>query len=281
MKTTLLASTLALLATASHASIISVVSQDFGGGGTGFNAFGSASNPAGLGQITPATNNQNGRIGFDQTLAGTGYQRIAGSFDFRAQPGGVSNQADGFSLVFLSTSVFNTTSTTDFGTLGAAEFGETNSGFGIGFNNHCCGTSAGGTLDTNNNSVYLSLASGTSVTQQLQTEAPFDFSTSEFNRASFIIQFVPGGADVSLSLIEDINGISGGPEAPASIYSNQFVPGLNPFDTRLGFVGRTGGQNALQQVDNVNVFFMIPEPSKAMLGLIGLAGTLLVRRRQR
>ncbi|MEZ5304482.1 MAG: PEP-CTERM sorting domain-containing protein [Verrucomicrobiales bacterium] len=52
---------------------------------------------------------------------------------------------------------------------------------------------------------------------------------------------------------------------------------VNPYEFRVGFGGRTGGENALQQIDNVIV--NIPEPGRAALVMMGLLGIALRRRK--
>ena len=254
--------------------------QDFDNAGTNYGTFGNASAPVAggptgnFGRLTPALNSQFGRIAFDQAETQTASSPlttgISGHFDFRAIPTAEgSNQADGFSLYLIPTSGGSGQGTTgDFTIQDTAEHGRINGGLGFGFNDH----QGGG--DLSNNSIYLDFNNNAFVQQ---VNAPFDFSTSDFHRALFNIDYVTGGANVSLSLIQDINGAANGPQA---VFSGVFIPGLNPYDYRVGFAGRTGGQNADHQIDNILVeTVFLPEPTTAVLGLLSVAGLALRRRR--
>lgn len=61
------------------------------------------------------------------------------------------------------------------------------------------------------------------------------------------------------------------------IMTNTAVPGLVPFESRVQFGGRTGGETENASIDNVNVSY-VPEPTIAALGGVGLA--LMLRRRR-
>lgn len=246
--------------------VVGSTQQDFDNPGTNFGTFGSATTAGAVtgnaGQITAKVNNQNGRIGFDQSLSSTNFNLITGSFDFRADPNSPTNQADGFSLLLLNTANHGTSG--DFSTTGAAEFGQATGSLGIGFNIHQGGS------DLSNNSIYVNNDQAPATAPEVN--APFDMSTPEFHRALFSVEFLESGdALVDLSLIQDINGAAG---APQVVYNDLLVSGLSAYDFRIGFAGRTGGQNALQQIDNINIdAVQTPEPgSIAMWSILGLAG---------
>ena len=147
--------------------------------------------------------------------------------------------------------------------ISAAEQAQANNAIGIGFNIH------NGGPDISNNSIYVNLDEAPAGATQVN--APFDMSTSDFHRANFSLEFLESGdALLDLTLTEDINGTPG---APQTVFNDLLLPGVMPVDFRLGFAGRTGGQNALQQIDNINVtaFAPVPEPASiAIWTLIGL-----------
>ena len=238
--------------------VLGSVTQDFDSAGTVFGQYGSAAAPVpavtgNAGQLTPASNSQFGRIAFEQVVPGDEYDIVRGQFDFRAQPGGVNNQADGLSIVLLDTASSGGTTAADFSMLSGtpAEHGRVPNGLGIGINIHQGGS------DISNNSIYFSSEVG-GISQSLQAGGPFDLSTTQFHRLQFELAFQPGGgALANLTLIEDINGTPG---APIPLVIGQFIPGITPYDARVGFAGRTGGQNALQQIDNIQIDFIDADP---------------------
>jgi len=261
-------------------SASAVVIQDFDNPGTSYGTYGSASvvsTPPTVGnavRLTPPTGSQVGRLGFALADVGENWTSIAGQFDFLATPASSSNQADGLGMLLIPTTGPDGQGTSgDFSIVGNAEFAQVNGGFGIGLNIHQGGA------DISNNSVYLSIDGATIA----QVNAPFDMSTSEVHRALFSIDFLAGGgANVSLSLIQDIYGLATGPSAPQAVYTDYNIPALNPYEFRAGFAARTGGQVADQRVDNIRINAIVPEPATVLVWslLAGLGVGLGWRRRK-
>src|SRR5262249_8846164 len=83
-----------------------------------------------------------------------------------------------------------------------------------------------------------------------------DLAAGVFHHAKVTLQHVTGGAQVSLTLTPDVNGTPGTSFSPIA---NLLIPGLNPFDCRVQFGGRTGGLNLALDLDNCNVQFVPPE----------------------
>lgn len=232
---------LATLMTAGHS--FALTSQNFDGGGTAFATHGNASVAAGTtglaGQLTAAVNGQNGRISFVDTSSGDLYTTTTASFDFRAD-----GTADGFSMVLLPTGNHGT-GTADFNTVGGpAEHGQVPGALGVGFNIHDGGAT---TPDLNDNSIYIS-ANGNVVAQVV---APFDLSTSDFHNSQVTVNYgVGGNATLDLALTQDVNGAA----TTTQVFTDLELKQLSiPYNHRVGFIGRTGGLNALQQIDNINV----------------------------
>ncbi|MDP6637188.1 MAG: hypothetical protein QGG42_19990, partial [Phycisphaerae bacterium] len=226
--------------------------QDFDTpGGVAYGVFGAAVAPLPGGptgdyaRLTEAIAGQNGRIGFDATTTGAGYDIILGSLDFLLEPleEGV-NQADGMGLFFLPTATQGLTG--DFAHTDPAEGALLTGGLGIGFPMY--------RNNANNNNILLTW-DGVQTNAQL---APFDYSTPEYHHAEFSMTFRNGGVDISVSLTEDINGAAA---PPVLIYDNVHIAGVNPYDFRIGFAGRTGGEYSEQQIDNINVNLLtLPDP---------------------
>lgn len=190
------------------------------------------------------------RVAFDQTCALT--DPIYGpapvvfiDLDLRAAPS--SGQADGIGLILLRTADYGSS-----GVGGLPAFTEepnitsaAGPNFGVGFDVY---PNAG---DPNNN--HVSLHYGSTLTQN---NVPFDFSTTRFHHAQVRIAFrVPlTGADVTVVMQENSLGmdavVSG---SPVTVIDNYYVAGLTPYDYRIAFSGRTGGQTATQELDNIYV----------------------------
>ena len=64
-----------------------------------------------------------------------------------------------------------------------------------------------------------------------------------------------------------------------SVISGVPVPGLAPFESRIMFAARTGGENELAGIDNLNVEF-IPEPTSVVVAWILATGALGFLRRK-
>lgn len=232
-----------------------------------------AGGPTGsFGRITPASNSAQGRISVARADVGNAYNRIDGHFDFRAIPNSSTNQADGFSFAILNTANYGT-GTANFSTvLQEAERARYTDSIGFGINIHDAGAS-----EPSNNTFYLSYNTIQTQIDVNTVTNGFDMSTNEFHRADFTIDFVGGNARVDLTLTQDINGVASN---VALILDDYVISGVTPYEYRVGAFGRTGGQNADQQIDNIFVQSSIPEPSSALIcGLVGIAVTL--RRRKR
>ncbi|HEY5913173.1 MAG TPA: CotH kinase family protein, partial [Verrucomicrobiae bacterium] len=95
-------------------------------------------------------------------------------------------------------------------------------------------------------------------TQMVNVTVPtstLDLVAGVFHHARITLQHVTGGARVTVTLTGDINQTPGAPYTPIT---NFFIAGLNPFDCRAQFGGRTGGLNMAVDLDNCNVQFLPP-----------------------
>ena len=268
------ASLLALVPLVSSDGFGATVGQFDGGANTpvSINQFGSApgpgiltsgGNPGGYLQITAAANDQNNWVTFDRTDPVSPLVNF--SFQFQLIPGGAGG-ADGFSFNLLPTSIYGSS-----GPVGGATFtAEDPAAPGVlGFGFDSWGNGVG--LDANGNGSNYSeislfwngaLISRIDDTRLLLT--PFNLKDSAWHTVNGAIDFI----NTSVSMTVDGN----------PIFTNQTVAGLVPFESRVGFAGRTGNANENAGIDNLNVQF-VPEP--ATVGAIMVGGLVLLRRRRR
>ena len=194
----------------------------------------------GAGEVTSAA--------FDQTCAITDpiYTRtpaIVIDFDLRAQP--VTGQADGTGVVLLRAADYGSTGVGPWWLGDEPNVTSTHGpNFGVGFDIY-----GGGEPDNN----HVSLHFGSLLTQN---PVPFDFSTTRFHHAQVRVAFreARSGADVTVTMQENSLGMDGvASGSPQTVINNYFVPGFTPYDFRVQFAARTGGETAIQQLDNLYV----------------------------
>lgn len=222
----------------------------------------------------------NPNIAFDQT-ANIADSAVFGDrptvlidFDFRLTPG--SGQADGMALALLRTA--------DFGSTGPVPgFNEdpniTSAGgpnFGVGFDIYNNGSPA----DPDNNHVSLHFGGLTGVADS--AAIGFDISDGSFHHASIKLEYLAGGANVTMTLQPNSLGTAGLTGSPVTVFSNYFVPGLTPYAYRLALSGRTGGETADLDIDNVHVSngataFSFASDFRGRESLLSLTGNALFR----
>ena len=90
----------------------------------------------------------------------------------------------------------------------------------------------------------------------------YDYRDQGWQKVNVDIQYVAGGANVSVDI------------AGTSVFSNYYIPGMVPYESRALFGGRTGGANTTFDVDNIDVRMGTPLPG---LGNLTMApGTQLI-----
>lgn len=212
--------------------------------------------------ITEASNSLNNFIAFDRSDEGT-FARSTFSFDFLIAG---DPSADGISFSYVDTATYGVT-----GGLGAAPFtpedpaaaGVLGFGFDTWSNEGAFDTPGIGTgTDYQEISVFYDGALIGRIDDTRLLDTPLLLDDGAVHTVTGSVDFA--GGTVSLSV--DGNSIFAGLE----------VPGLAPFESRIVFAGRTGGQNELAAIDNLNVQF-VPEPAAGVLALIGLGMLGLMR----
>ena len=230
--------------------------QDFEGGvgTTNYTLSGSAAvttNDAGSTgkflRLVPAAASLTGGAGFTRTAPAT-WNTVVASFDFRVTPG--AGQADGMSVAFLNTATYGTNGLAP----GMSEEPNLTGSIGIGidvYNN----------AEVNNNHVSLHYGSivGAPVTPS------FDLSNGRFHRAQIIIRFRGGRALVTMRVTPDVHLGAG---AGVTLFEDAVINGLNPYEMRLAFGARTGGENAAHDVDNVSVQYSSEVNTAAGLSMV-------------
>ena len=188
------------------------------------------------------------------------------SFQFKAGPTAAS--ADGFSVSFLPTTAV---ASGGYGTSGAIPFLSEDPAaanvLAFGFDTWGNGApndgpnGAGGSSDYNDISLFWD---NKLIAAELDPRAKgLTIDDNNWHTASGTIDML--GAKVTLKV------------DALTIFNNVAVPGLKPYEYRLGIGGRTGGENENAWFDNINVG--VPEPASSGLAAMGLC--FLARRRRK
>jgi hypothetical protein len=272
-----------LVALITSASVSGATVGNFDGADTPvtFNQFGEAPGPAIVGPgvdgnfllLTAASNGLNNFATFDVSDAGS-YASSTFSFDFIIAPDATPS-ADGFSFSYLDTATHGST-----GGLAAPPYTPEDPAaagvLGFGFDTWSNqGAHDNPAVDTGSDyseiSVFFNgaLVSRVDDTRLLTPPLTLDdgnLDTGEgIHTATGTVDFAGG----KVSLQVDGN----------AIFTDLAVPGLAPFESRIAFAGRTGGENENVGLDNVNVNF-VPEPATGVLALMGLSMLLVIRRKR-
>jgi hypothetical protein len=183
-------------------------------------------------------------VAFDRAAAGL-FQSITADFDFRLTSA-VHNPGDGFAFMLIPTALYGTNGA---GVNIAGQAGEKPNFagvFGIGF-------SVSPHAQVNDVSAHWDGAQLVGVTIPTTT---IDLAAGVFHHAKVTLNYVTGGARVTLTLTPKINGTPGSPYSPITDF---FIAGLNPFECRVQFGGWTGGLNMALDLDNCSFEFSPPQ----------------------
>jgi hypothetical protein len=228
--------------------------------------------------MTQEVNSQSNQVSFDQLVTGS-YKQMKFDFDFRFSVG-QGGGADGVGFVYANSANYGTTG--NVAGWGTGEEPSLAGSLGVGFdtfNNADQGDGGESSVSLHFNNARL--ASTTVDGTVLGT-----FEDGNVHHASISVVPVAGGSNVSVTVSKAADSLT--------IFDNYFVAGLDPYDGRMAFHGRTGGANSKQDLDNIQLMHVagandptttvlyefIPEPTSVTLIGIGVAGLLgLIRRR--
>jgi len=234
-------------------------------------AFGAEPGPSiadGVITITEALNSLNNWVTFDRSDAGS-YGVSNFSFDFLLDPTDTGPSADGISISYGNTANYGVDTPLDgapFTPEDPAAAGVLGFGFDTwsnqgAFDNPEVGTGS----DYQEVSVFYDGALIGRINDTRTLDTPLTLDDGEWHSVTGNVDF--SGATVSLM-------VDGNP-----LFSELNIPALEPFESRIIMAGRTGGQNELAQVRNLNVEF-VPEPSTGLLAVICAAASLGYLRRR-
>jgi len=209
--------------------------QDFDGGGSQYKAYvavtggsynGSAPKPA-IVDDGSGTNNvlrllssqlwQHHTLMFDRTAEGR-FGHVTASYDMKIGPG-----ADGGSFALLNTANYGVSG--NGGGLALGESPNPAASFGLGFRIY------------NQKNIALHWNGA----QVAIVDSPIDFRDNVLRQVDVDVDFAIGGAFVNVSL--------GG----TPIFTNQWIAGMAPYESRAAFGGRTGGASTTLDLDNIQV----------------------------
>lgn len=210
--------------------------------------------------VNDNVNSQSNHYAYDLTDAGV-FAQVDGAFDFRISSEDPS-PADGFSVIFLPTTIYGNTGTGASGEV-VAEEPSLSQVFALGFDIYPHGT-------TNEVSAHWD---GALVANADLPLTSIDLVAGVFHHVDFSLAYVDGGANLNVSLTPDVHGAPG---ATVAAFTDLFIAGISPYEYRVQLSARTGGLNASMDIDNINIE-AIPEP--ATLLLLGLGGLMLGKRR--
>ena len=171
-------------------------------------------------------------IHFDRTDVGA-YTEVGATLDFR-----MVGTADGFSLLFIPTSVYGETAA-----------GGTRANPGIAEEPNVPETFAIG-VDIYSNIDEISLHYGTTRAENNLSGA-IDLNNNIWHRMQCTFIADPGGGTrVNLSVIPNIRGVPG---TPVDFFVDEYISDLDPYEYRIQLSARTGGATANMDIDKLSV----------------------------
>ena len=247
-------------ATAEHGEAqFGSMDQDFDGGGTSF-AFGVdgenfppavvGGGPTGsyLELIQDDTGSLSNSVGFARTFGASNL--VVVEFDYRmpteaSHTGCCAERADGFGFALISTAEYGNSGPGPVAPGVVWERPTFPDALCVGFDIFDNGSENTVSLNWN----------GAQVAAQLF--APFELNNGVFNRVRVELNSVGGSTSVTVQITPNIHG---SPGTTRTVFDGHVIPGMEPFDARLAFGGRTGGAYTYVHLDNINAQFTAGSP---------------------
>lgn len=172
-------------------------------------------------------------VHFDRTDAGA-FTQVTAEFDFR-----ILGTADGFSMLFLPTGTYGTTASGANGEAAVNPAEEPNVGgvFAMG-------------IDIYPNIDEISLHFG-SERDERNLSGTIDLNNNQWHRMHLALTVhASGGCLVDVSVTPDVRGAAG---SPVVFFDDFLIADLDPYEYRVQFSARTGGQYANMDIDRLIV----------------------------
>lgn len=193
--------------------------------------------------LLAGVNSQGNRYTYDRTDVGA-FDTITASFDFRILPG-TAGLADGFSFLLIPTAEYGTSG--DGPSFFTAEEPNVLNAFGLAFDVY---------PGINNVSAHWNGIQQAEYLVPQNDAAGLNFrGNNVFNRAELTLQRVGNGTNATVTLIPDSLSVT--PGTPYLAFQI-VMPNMLPYENRVQFTGRTGGENLSLDLDNVNVTYANP-----------------------
>ena len=242
-------------------AVVGSLAQDFDGGGAAYvlTAHGAATAPIVLSGgptgrylqlLKDYTGSLTNTIGFERTFGAA--NRIAIEFDYRmsAEAGYTGGErADGFGVALLDTSVYGASGPGPSGGGVVWERPSFPSAFSVGFDIYD-GTKTENTVSLNWGGAQVGAV----------RVSQFDLNGGRFNRVRVEIASSLSGSRVTVAITPDSLGSPGTTVYPFRDFE---IPLMRPFDHRLAFGGRTGGEFVGLDLDNIRVDYERSAPADA------------------
>jgi hypothetical protein len=183
-------------------------------------------------------------IAFDRTATGT-FDQVVADFDFRVTPG--TGRADGLGFALLKTQPHGISgAVAPENPLSIAEEPNFRESLGIGFDVYRSGDIP---LDINDTHVSVHFNSDNNLLQMFDARPAVDLAAGQWIHARIIMRPGGGHSDVSVFLTQ-----CGRP--PVAVVDQYKVAGFTPYESRVRFAARSGGQAAAQDIDNIQVQYL-------------------------